>query len=103
MITEPMLDQLFGPARIEGDYRLPTRAEIALRLQIERTNLIFAAIAAEQWAFQHRQITPDRHPTRMGRYGSAVLAGRRGATDEDRFSMSSGWNFKLRQGDGELI
>jgi len=93
--------RLFGPSRNSGS--LPSQYERVQQWQTKRYDLITAAVAAGAWSYSHRQETHDRHPAGMGRYASAVLACREGDTPDTQFGIFSGWNFKLRRGDGRSI
>lgn len=95
--------QLFGPMQEEGSGFPPTKHEIVMEIEKRHLELLFAAMSAEAWSFSHRQCSPDRHRTRMGRYGAAVLGSRSAIRQEDRFVVTTGWNFKLRPGNGRLI
>ncbi|HEV3244947.1 MAG TPA: hypothetical protein VG102_01150 [Candidatus Paceibacterota bacterium] len=93
---------LFGPKQ-DRIGQMPTRHDVAIELQKRHVQLVFTAMFAESWSFQHRQLVPGRHRTRLGKYGAAVLAARPAINPKDRFMVTVGWNFKLRSGDGELI
>lgn len=101
--------KLFPKLRRLG--RLPTADEVAARWRECKTERIHAAIAACEWAYTHRQSrthsdgTPRimNHPANLGRYGSCVLGCRLGIEADDRFVLSTGANFKLRPGEGDLI
>lgn len=100
----------FPAARPVFEGRMPTEYEMAIEWDRRRTDLIHAAVFAEKWAYSHRQEHTDtegkqrcNHPTRIARYGSAVLGCRPSSAQDDRFAITIGANFKLRAGDGELI
>ena len=110
-MSEPNILDLFPSPSLRDGGRMPTRFERAAYWRAHRMEVIRAAIRAERWSYSHRQEPIDsdgmrrinQHPARMGRYGSAVLACRAGMREEGRFGIRSGWNFKLRPGESDLI
>ncbi len=108
--THPTITSIFPGLRPSHEGREPTVHEMQLEWQARKMDLLRAARFGEMFSYTHRETELDsegkyrcRHPTRLGKYGCAVLACREAVAAEDRFVITTGGNFKLRSGNGELI
>ncbi|MBV9159216.1 MAG: hypothetical protein JO019_01305, partial [Candidatus Kaiserbacteria bacterium] len=109
MASQPNILSMFPKLRRIG--RMPTAAERVAYWESSRLQRIYAAVNACEWAYSHRQEAfhtdglprHPLHPANMARYGCSALGCRLGLTEEDRFVITTGANFKLRSGDGDLI